>query len=370
MSKIGVPKECKNHEYRVGLTPAIVDMLTHAGHHVYVQTDAGRRSGFSDEMYTQAGAEIVPSPKEVYASDIIIKVKEPQKQEYPLLRQDQVLFCFLHLAAEPTLLAHLVERGVSAIAFETITDHCGGLPILTPMSEVAGRIAIQAGATALQMNFGGKGVLLGGVPGVSPGKVVIIGGGVVGTQAAKMALGLGADVTILEKKLERLRQLDDLWGPRLKTLYSSPQNVANAVKQADLLIGAVLIPGKKAPKLVSENMIKSMSVGSVFVDVAIDQGGCSETSRPTSHAEPIYEEYGVTHYCVTNMPAACAKTSTEALSNAVAPWAFDLVNKGFVRAMRENPHFAAGLNIYNGKVTNQAVAEDCGFAYCPKESCF
>lgn len=361
---IGVPKEIKNHEYRVGATPGLVSLLTQAGHTVLVQTLAGQKIGFTDSMYEHAGAKIVPNAAEVYHSaELIVKVKEPQNSEFPLLRQGQVLFCFLHLAPDPEQLKHLIERKVVGIAFETVTDPEGRLPLLTPMSEVAGRIAIQAGATALQMANGGKGLLLGGVPGVPPARVVILGGGVVGTQVARMAMGFGADVTILEKRLSRLRELDDLYGPQLKTIYSTPVSIEEAVLAADLVVGAVLIPGKKAPKLITEEMVKKMSLGSVFVDVAIDQGGCSETSRPTTHSDPIYVTHNVVHYCVANMPGACARTSTQALTNAIAPYVMELAERGYKKALKEDAGLKNGLNVCLGHVTNEHVAHDCGYTY-------
>jgi len=360
---IGVPREVKNHEYRVGLTPSIVKILVDQGHTLLVQSNAGVKIGFTDELYIKAGAKIVPDLASVYEAELIVKVKEPQKTEYPLLRKNQILFCYLHLAAEPELLKHLVERKVIAIAYETITDDEGRLPLLTPMSEVAGRVALQAGASAMQIAYGGKGLLLGGVPGVAPARVKVIGGGVVGTQVARMALGFGADVTILEKRLDRLRELDDLWGPRLKTLYSTPSAIEESIASADLVVGAVLLPGKKAPKLISEAMIARMEPGSVFVDVAIDQGGCSETSRPTTFSDPIYQVHQVLHFCVTNMPAAYARTSTEALSNAIAPFVIRLAHKGYAKAFAQDPHFLEGLNVCLGDVTNQAVSEDCGYPY-------
>lgn len=367
--KIGIPKEIKNHEYRVGATPSLVSMLTSLGHTVFVQTMAGYKIGFTDEMYTHAGAKILSDAASVYAhSELIVKVKEPQSSEFSYLRKGQILFCFLHLAPDPEQLMHLLEKKVIGIAFETVTDELGRLPLLTPMSEVAGRIAIQAGATCLQMAYGGKGLLLGGVPGVPHAKVSILGGGVVGTQVARMALGFGADVTILERRLSRLRELDDLYGPQLTTIYSTPVSIEEAVMSADLVVGAVLIPGKKAPKLISEALIKKMSPGSVFVDVAIDQGGCSETSRPTTHSDPTYILHNIVHYCVANMPGACARTSTQALTNAIAPYVVDLAEKGYKRALFENPGFKNGLNVFEGHVTNEYVAQDCGYEYFPPEN--
>lgn len=360
---IGIPKEIKNHEYRVGATPGLVNLLVREGHTVLVQTNAGTAIGYSDALYISAGAKIVPTAEKVYEAEMILKVKEPLSQEFPLLKRGQILFGFLHLAPDPEQLKHLIERGVIGIAFETVTDEQGRLPILTPMSEVAGRIAIQAGATALQLDNGGKGLLLGGVSGVSPAKVVILGGGVAGTQAARMAMGFGADVTVIDRKMSRLRELDDHYGPHLKTLYSTPYAVEEAVCSADLVVGAVLIPGKKAPKLMTEEIVRKMSPGSVFVDLAIDQGGCSETSRPTSHSDPIYTAHNVVHYCVTNMPGACARTSTQALTNALVPYVTALANLGYKKALRADPGLLDGLNVCLGHVTNKPVAEDCGYEY-------
>jgi alanine dehydrogenase len=360
---IGIPKEIKDHEYRVGATPSMVRALVAAGHKVFVQARAGQKIGFTDEMYAQAGASIANDAKQIYEAEMIIKVKEPQDEEFPLLKENQILFCYLHLAPDPEQTKHLLEKKVVGIAYETVTDHHNRLPLLVPMSEIAGRIAVQAGATALQMINGGRGVLLGGVPGVAPGKVVVIGGGVVGTNAARMAMGLGADVTILDNNLTRLRDLDDLFGPLLKTLYSSAQNIEHMVTQADLVIGSVLIPGKKAPKLVTKEMVKKMQPGSVIVDVAIDQGGCFETSRPTTHSEPLYTVDNVVHYCVTNMPGACARTSTEALTNATCPYALKIANKGYRQALKDDPGLMLGLNVYKGFVTFQQVANDLGYEY-------
>lgn len=364
---IGIPTEIKNHEYRVGATPGLVSMLVQSGHTVLVQDNAGLKVGFSNEDYEHAGARIVPRAEDVYEAEMIVKVKEPQPSEFPLLKKEQIIFGFLHLAPDIQQLTHLLKQEVVGIAFETVTDDMGRLPLLTPMSEVAGRIAIQAGATALQMVNGGKGLLLGGVPGVPPAKVVVIGGGVVGTQVARMAMGFGADVTLLEKRLSRLRELDDLYGPQLKTIYSTPVSVEEAVLAADLVVGAVLIPGKTCPKLITEEMVKQMSHGSVFVDVAIDQGGVSETSRPTTHSEPMYISHGVVHYCVANIPGACARTSTQALTNAIAPYALDIANKGYKRALSEDVHLRNGLNVCLGTVTNEHVARDTNKPYTPAE---
>lgn len=365
---IGVPKEIKIHEYRVGVTPAAVQALVEAGHQVLIEKNAGAKIGFEDAMYQAAGAKIVASAAEVYKAEMIIKVKEPQESEYSLLREGQILFCYLHLAPDPVQTKALLNSKVIGIAYETVTDTQGRLPLLIPMSEIAGRIAIQVGATCLQMNHGGKGLLLGGVPGVPPARVVIIGGGIVGTESARMALGMGANVTIVDKDLNRLRQLDALFGPSLKTLYSNSLNIEEAVSKADLVVGAVLIPGKTAPKLVTKKMIKQMSHGSVVVDVAIDQGGCLETAVPTTHADPIYEVDGVVHYCVTNMPGACARTATQALTNATLDYALTIANKGWKKALKDNPCLRNGLNVCFGHVTNEHVAVDLGYDYVAPET--
>lgn len=364
---IGIPKEIKNHEYRVGATPSLVSLLVDAGHQVLVQSHAGDKIGYPDSLFSAAGAKIVSSVEEIYDCEMILKVKEPQSSEYPLLKEGQILFCYLHLAPDPIQAEHLIESRVVAIAYETVTDPQGRLPLLIPMSEIAGRIAIQAGATYLQLNHGGKGALLGGVPGVLPAHVVVIGGGVVGTEAARMALGLGAEVTILDRDLNRLRTLDALFGPCLKTLYSTPVTIEESITRADLVIGAVLIPGQTAPKLISREMIKKMSPGSVIVDVAIDQGGCVETSRPTTHGEPTYIVDGVIHYCVTNMPGACARTSTQALTNATGDYAWMLANKGWKKALKDHLGLRQGLNVCYGKITNASVAHDLGYPYVAPE---
>lgn len=361
--QIGIPKEIKNHEYRVGMTPPTVRTFTESGHTVLVQKDAGKAIGFLDAHYEANGAKIVATPQEIYACDMVVKVKEPQPSEYPLLREGLILFCYLHLAPDPEQTAALLEKKVIGIAYETVTDNQGRLPLLVPMSEIAGRISIQVGATYLQMNQGGKGVLLGGVPGVLPASVGIIGGGIVGTEAARMALGLGADVTILDRDLGRLRDLNLHFGPALKTLFASSQAIEDLVVSSDLIIGAVLVPGKLAPKLITEAMIKKMEPGSVFVDVAIDQGGCAETSRPTSHDNPVYRVHDVLHYCVTNMPGACARTSTLALTNSTQGYALQIANKGWKEALIENPHLLAGLNVCLGNVTNLPIAMDLGYSY-------
>ena len=353
---IGIPKEIKDHEYRVGLTPAGVGALVADGHEVKVESGAGAPIGFGDDTYRAAGAKIARSAAEVYACPMIVKVKEPQPAEIPLLREGQVLFTYLHLAADAELTRQLVERKIVGIAYETVTDAQGALPLLTPMSEVAGRVAVQAGATALQMANGGNGTLLGGVPGVAPGRVVILGAGTVGTQAARMAVGLGADVTILDVNLSRLRYLDDAFGPRLKTHYSEPHAIAALTREADLVVGSVLIPGKRAPKLLTRNTVRAMKPGSVLVDVAIDQGGCFETSHPTTHADPTFEVEGIIHYCVANMPGAAPLTSTYALNAATAPYVYALANKGADAALAADPGFALGLNVKAGKITHPAVA--------------
>jgi alanine dehydrogenase len=366
--KIGIPKEVKKDEKRVGATPDTVRSFVEAGHVVQVQTGAGAQIGFSDEMYEKAGGHIVGSAKEVYQNLMVIKVKEPQASEFPLLYEGQVLFAYLHLAPDAEQAKAILERKIVGIAYETVTNGNGRLPLLIPMSEIAGRVAIQAGATALQMVNGGRGVLLGGIPGVKPGKVVVLGGGVVGTEAMRMAMGLGADVTIFDRNLNRLRELDALYAPGIKTVYSTPAAVEEAVIQADLVIGAVLIPGKTAPKLITRQMLKKMQPGSVIVDVAIDQGGCVETSRPTTHSDPTYVVDGVVHYAVTNMPAACARTSTLGLTNATLPYALKLANLGYKKAMQQDAGLMNGLNVYFGKVTNPFVAEDLGYEYYdPKE---
>ena len=366
--EIGIPKEIKNHEYRVGATPAMVKALILAGHTVLIEKEAGTAIGFTDQLYEQAGGQIVSSPKEVYQAEMIIKVKEPQPAEYPLLKKRQILFCYLHLAPDPKQTAALLERKVIGIAFETVVDKQGRLPLLTPMSEIAGRIAVQAGATALQMVNGGRGVLLGGVPGVFPGKVVVLGGGVVGTQSARMAMGLGADTTVLDNNPQRLRELDEQFNGKLKTLYSTPSSIEDVVIRSDLVIGAVLIPGKIAPKLVTEELVKKMKKGSVVVDVAIDQGGCFETSRPTTHSKPRFICHDVVHYCVANMPGACARTATMALTNSIFPYAMTLACVGYQKELLEDQNFLSGLNVCLGKVTNANVANDLNYDYYdPKE---
>jgi alanine dehydrogenase len=365
--RIGVPKEIKDQEYRVGLTPAGVNALVQAGHEVLVQDNAGMRIGFGNEAYQAAGASIIQQVEAIYECPMVVKVKEPQAAEYPMLQEDQLLFTYLHLAPDPQQTQALLDRKVIGVAYETVTDKLGRLPLLIPMSEVAGRLSIQAGATALQMINGGNGTLLGGVPGVAAAKVVIIGGGIVGTQAARMAMGLGAEVTILDNNLDRLRALDDLFGPLLRTRYADSQAIEECVCAADLVIGAVLIPGKQAPKLVTAEMVKRMKPGAVVVDVAIDQGGCFETSRATTHTAPMYIVDDVVHYCVANMPGACARTSTLALTNATLPYALALANKG-EQALLDDPGLLNGLNVYRGQVTYEAVAQDLGYTYVPASS--
>jgi alanine dehydrogenase len=362
---IGVPKEIKNHEYRIGLTPAGARELTHHGHHVIVQRDGGKAIGLTNEMYEKAGATIVDTPEEIFArADMIIKVKEPQPGECRMLRPGQLLYTYLHLAPDPDQTASLVKSGCTAIAYETVTDRKGGLPLLAPMSEVAGRMSIQAGAHALEKAQGGSGVLLGGVPGVKPAEVLVIGGGVVGINAARMAMGLNARVTILDRSLDRLKYLDELYGDKITTLYSTIDAIEDLLPMTDLVIGAVLIPGAAAPKLVSRKHLSLMRPGSVLVDVAIDQGGCFETSKATTHQHPTYEVDGIIHYCVANMPGGVARTSTFALTNATLPFAVQLANKG-TKAMLDDGHLLNGLNVHAGKITFEAVAKDLGYDYVP-----
>jgi alanine dehydrogenase len=355
---VGVPKEIKVHEYRVGLTPSSIRELVAHGHKVIVQAAAGAAIGLTDEMYKAAGAEIAASAADVFArADMIVKVKEPQAPEIAMLRPGQVLFTYLHLAPDPAQTEGLLKSDCVGIAYETVTDARGGLPLLAPMSEVAGRMSIQAGAHCLEMEQGGRGMLLGGVPGVPAAKVVIIGGGVVGANAARMAMGLEAHVTVIDRSLPRLAELDQQFGAMLNTIYSTIDAIEEQVLNADLVIGAVLLPGAAAPKLISESMVRRMKKGSVIVDVAIDQGGCAETARPTTHAQPTYKVHDVVHYCVANMPGAVARTSTFALNNATLPFTLALADKGYARACRENSHLLAGLNIHRGALTYQAVAD-------------
>lgn len=358
---IGVPKEIKNHEYRVGLTPAACKEFTGNGHKVIIQNNAGAAIGFSNDMYISAGAEIVDNAEEIFArADMIVKVKEPQPNECKMLRQGQTLYTYLHLAPDPTQTELLVESGATCLAYETVTDNRGALPLLAPMSEVAGRMSIQAGAHYLEKAQGGSGTLLGGVPGTAPGKVLIVGGGVVGTNAAKMALGMGADVTIVDRSLPRLRELDDIFAGRLKTVYSTMDAIEHYSSKADLVVGAVLIPGAAAPKLLTREHIANMKQGSVVVDVAIDQGGCFETSKATTHQDPVYTVDGVVHYCVANMPGGVARTSTMALNNATLPFGIALANKGAKQAMLDDPHLLNGLNVHQGLVTYKAVVDALG----------
>jgi alanine dehydrogenase len=359
--KIGCPKEIKPQEFRVGLTPhAAREAIAH-GHEVTVETGAGAGAGFTDADYTAAGAHIAATAEQVFAEcDLIVKVKEPQPAERARLRKGQVLFTYLHLAPDPDQTHDLLKSGATCIAYETVTDRSGGLPLLAPMSEVAGRLAPQVGAWALQKANGGRGVLLGGVPGVAPGKVVVIGGGVVGTHAARVAAGMGADVTVLDRSIPRLRYLDDVFGRDFKVVYASAGNTADLVAEADMVIGAVLIPGAAAPKLVTRAQLATMKPGAVIVDVAIDQGGCFETSRATTHADPIYTVDGIVHYCVANMPGAVARTSTLALGNATLPFLLALADKGWHRACAEDPHLLAGLNVHAGRLTYPAVGAALG----------
>jgi alanine dehydrogenase len=366
---IGVPKEIKNHEYRVGMVPASAYELVHQGHQVLVETNAGLGIGFSDADYMAAGAEIAPTPKAVFlAAELIVKVKEPLSAERVMLRPGQILFTYLHLAADRAQTEDLIKSGTVCIAYETVTSKSGGLPLLAPMSEVAGRMSVQAGSQCLEKSQGGCGLLLAGVPGVSPAKVVIIGGGVVGSNAAKIAMGMGARVTILDRSLDVLRRLDNQFGSgqtgaSLETLYASKDALEQQVLVADLVIGAVLVPGAATPKLVTADMIKRMKSGSAVVDVAIDQGGCFETSHATTHADPTYIIDEVVHYCVANMPGAVPRTSTFALNNATLPYIVSIANKGYKAALLEDPHLLSGLNVYRGKVTCRSVADSLGFDY-------
>jgi alanine dehydrogenase len=368
---IGVPKEIKNNEYRAGLTPSSVRELDSRGHQVLIETGLGEAIGLGDDEYVAAGAQVAAAARQVFEqAEMVIKVKEPQPQEYRMLRHGQVLFTYLHLAPDPQQAAALIASGAVCIAYETVTAPGGGLPLLTPMSEVAGRMSIQAGATHLEMSNGGMGVLLGGVPGVAPAHVVIIGAGVVGTNALQMAVGAGARVTVLDRNLDRLRYLDLVYGNRVSTQYSSGHAVERAVLSADLVIGAVLIPGAAAPKLVTREMVGRMKRGAVLVDVAIDQGGCFETSRPTTHAAPTYVVDGVVHYCVANMPGAVARTSTFALNNATLPFAIALADKGWKQALADDIHLRHGLNVCLGEITHEAVARDLGYAWRDPETLF
>ena len=363
---IGLPKEIKDNEYRVGLTPAGVRALTDAGHRVLVENDAGEGSGFEDSLYKRAGGAIIDSADDVWAeAEMIVKVKEPIAPEYPRMRAGQLLFTYLHLAPDNELTEQLLNRRVTGVAYETITDRRGTLPLLTPMSEVAGRMAIQVGAHYLEKMSGGRGILLGGVPGVPAARVVIIGGGVVGTNAAKIAVGMGAHVTIIDNNLDRLRELDDIFLSKIATLASSAYMIHDAVSQADLIIGAVLVHGAAAPRLVTRSMLKDVTDGAVIVDVAVDQGGCVETTHPTTHSDPTYYVEGVLHYCVANMPGAVPRTSTFALTNATLPYALKLANLGFKTAVISDAGLAAGVNTYDGKLTYEAVAISQGREYTP-----
>ncbi len=354
---IGVPKEIKVHEYRIGLTPTSVRELVTHGHQVMVQRDAAATIGLDNDMYEAAGAEIVDTAEEIFErAEMIVKVKEPQPVETAMLREDQILFTYLHLAPDTVQTQGLIDSKCVAIAYETVTDNFGGLPLLAPMSEVAGRMSIQAGAHCLEVHQGGRGQLLGGVPGVPAAKVVVIGGGVVGANAARMAMGLEAWVTVIDKNLHRLAELDQQFGSMLQTIYSTYDSIEKEVMDADLVVGAVLVPGAGAPKLVTADMVKKMKPGSVIVDVAIDQGGCTETSRATTHADPTYVVDDVVHYCVANMPGAVARTSTFALNNATLPFTLAIADKGYALAMAEDPHLKDGLNVYKGHITYEAVA--------------
>lgn len=364
--KIGLPKEIKDNEFRVGLVPGGVRALADSGHEVLVERHAGQGSGFEDADYENAGARILESADDVWAEgDMIVKVKEPIAPEYPRMHEGQVLFTYLHLAPEHELTRQMLDRKVTGVAYETITDRKGRLPLLTPMSEVAGRMSVQVGATYLEKMNGGRGILLGGVPGVPAADVVIIGGGVVGSEAAKMAIGLGAHVTIIDNNLDRLRQLDDIFLSKIQTLASSRYQIHEAISHADLVIGAVLIPGASAPKLVTRDMLSDIPNGSVLVDVAVDQGGCFETTRATTHSNPTYYEEGVLHYCVANMPGAVPRTSTFALTNATLPYALELATRGFGTAIKDDPGLAEGVNTFDGALTYEAVASSQDLAYTP-----
>jgi alanine dehydrogenase len=364
--RIGVPKEIKIHEYRVGLTPASVAELVAAGHDVVVETKAGNGIDCPDGAYTKAGAKILPDAPAVFeAADIIVKVKEPQPQEIAMLEPRHILFTYLHLAADKEQALGLMKSGATCIAYETVTSDSGSLPLLKPMSEVAGRMSVQVGAHYLEKEQGGRGVLLGGVPGVAPTKVAILGGGVAGVNAAQMAVGMRADVTIYDINMERLAELDMFFSSQIKTAYASRATIANAVEKAELVIGAVLVPGAAAPKLVTRDMLKTMKRGSVLVDIAIDQGGCFETSHATTHADPVYEVDGIIHYCVANMPGAVARTSAFALNNATLPFALKIANLGVEKALKADPHLANGLNVSGGKIRHKAVAEALDLEYDP-----
>lgn len=365
--RIGIPKEIKDHEYRVGLTPAEVRSLCESGHQLFIETRAGLAIGFTDTHYQEAGAEIVSSPREIYACELVVKVKEPQAGEVAFFHPGMTLFCYLHLAASRELTKQLLLSKANCIAYETVQDSQGTLPLLTPMSAVAGRLSIQMGAWAMTMANGGRGVLLSGVPGVAPGRVTIIGGGIVGENAAHIAVGMGADVTILDRDQAKLSSLEKQFGNKLKGVLSDKDMLEHYVRQSDLVVGAVLLPGKHAPKLISRALVRSMRPGSVLVDVAIDQGGCAETSRPTTHSNPIYIEEGVVHYCVTNMPAATARTATLALTQATLPYVLALANLGVKQAMLKDTGLKNGLNVCGGQVTHAALAEDLGMDFTAAE---
>jgi alanine dehydrogenase len=369
--KIGVPREIKSREYRVGMIPETVRELTSRGHDVVVETGCGAATGFPDADYEAAGAELVDTPEAVFEqAELIVKVKEPQESEARLLREGQTLFTFLHLAPDPDQARWLVDSGATCLAYETVTDDDGGLPLLAPMSEVAGRVAMQAGAHHLEKTQGGLGVLLGGVTGVEPARVVVIGGGTVGANAAQIAVGMGADVTIFDRSLPRLNELNGFFRGRARCLYSTSGKLDEAVVSADMVVGAVLIPGAATPKLVSRDQVRRMIAGSVLVDVAIDQGGCFETSRPTTHDEPTFRVDDVIHYCVANMPSAAARTATIALNNATLPFILALAQKGVDKALADDPNFRAGLNVHRGRITHPAVAEDLGYDYVAPEEFF
>jgi len=365
---VGVPKEIKTHEYRVGLVPGSVRELVHHGHQVLIETGAGLGIGFDDNAYEAAGAKIARSAEEVFAkAEMVVKVKEPQPQEWKQLKEGQVLFTYLHLAPDPEQTKGLMNSGVTAIAYETVTNERGGLPLLSPMSEVAGRMSIQVGAHCLEKEQGGSGMLLGGVPGVPAARVVILGGGVAGTNAARMAMGLEAHVTVIDKSLERLYALDLQFGAELNTIFATVENIETYVTGADLVVGAVLVPGAAAPKLVTRDMLKRMRPGSVLVDISIDQGGCFETSKATTHANPTYVVDGIVHYCVANMPGAVARTSTFALNNATLPFAVALANKGWRKALADDAHLKNGLNVHRGRIAHCAVADALKLPYMPAE---
>ena len=365
--RVGVPKEIKTHEYRVGLTPGAVREYVHAGHDVVIETKLGAGIGADDEVYRKAGAAVADTAAEIFATcDMIVKVKEPQPVEWVQLREGQILFTYLHLAPDPEQAKGLLASGCTAVAYETVTDARGGLPLLAPMSEVAGRLSIEAAGEALKRHAGGRGLLIGGVPGVPPARVVVMGGGVVGTHAARIAAGFGAEVTVLDRSLPRLRELDELFQGRVRTRFSTFEAVEEEAFAADVVIGAVLVAGASAPKLITRRMLKSMKRGAVIVDVAIDQGGCFETSHPTTHADPTYVVDDVIHYCVANMPGAVPLTSSQALNNATLPFGLALANKGFA-AVKADPHLRDGVNVHRGRVTHRAVAESLGLPYSPIE---